>query len=246
MKIVVITDVHGNLPALRAALEIIKQDGFDLLIHTGDAIAIGPFPAECLDLLFSIRNARFVMGNHDELFAYGLPQSKPAWMSNGEFDHQKWTHSQIDPIFRAEVAKWPYRIHFDFGGVPTSFVHYPLDASGKKFVPFVMEPAAADLDQAFSLYAPNASLNFYGHNHCFSDLEGQARYVNPGSLGCATTPIARYTLAEFQGGGYRVEHRSVAYDDRELFNAYEQRCVPERKFIYNAFLGGRFPGFDAV
>jgi predicted phosphodiesterase len=240
MKLVVLTDVHANLPALRAALREIEREGFDLLVHLGDAIAIGPFPAECLDLLLNTRDIRFIIGNHDEYFAYGLPQPQPKWMSDGEVEHQRWTHRQIDPALKTIVAEWPYRIHADFG-VPTTFVHYPLDESGKRFAPFMKTPTAAELDRSFSLFAPEASaLNFYGHSHPFSDLEGRARHVNPGSLGCAPEPIARYTVVEYQSGSYRLAHRAVPYDDAELLNAFESRQVPERAFIYRAFFGSRF------
>ena len=46
MKIAVLTDVHGNLPALQVALRAIRREGADAIFHTGDAIGIGPFPAE--------------------------------------------------------------------------------------------------------------------------------------------------------------------------------------------------------
>ena len=47
MRIAVITDVHANLPALEAAVGAIHACGCDAIVHTGDAIAIGPYPAEC-------------------------------------------------------------------------------------------------------------------------------------------------------------------------------------------------------
>ena len=53
MKIAILTDVHGNLPALQVALRAIRREGADAIFHTGDAIGIGPFPAECLELLLS-------------------------------------------------------------------------------------------------------------------------------------------------------------------------------------------------
>jgi predicted phosphodiesterase len=241
MKLAVLTDVHANLPALNAALGELEQEGFDLLVHLGDAIAIGPFPAECLDVLLNIRNACFIMGNHDAWFVHGLPRPQPAWMSDGEVEHQHWTHRQIDSTLRAVLAQWPNRLHYDFGGIPTAFVHYPLDGAGRRFAPFMKNPTAADLDRAFALFAPEAaSLNFYGHNHHFSDLHGRARYVNPGSLGCATQPIARYTLVRYERGSCRLDHRAAPYDDGELLNAFEARRVPERAFIYRAFFGGRF------
>jgi predicted phosphodiesterase len=241
MKVAVLTDVHANLPALKAALSELEQEGFDLLVHLGDAIAIGPFPAECLELLLNVRNARFVMGNHDEYFAHGLPQPRPNGMSDGEVEHQNWTHHQIDSALRSVVGQWPYRLYHDFG-VPTTFVHYPLDASGRRFVPFMKNPTLTELDKSFALFAANiSSLNFYGHNHHFSDLVGHVRYVNPGSLGCAPAPIARYTLVKYGLGNYSLAHRAVRYDDAELLHAFEQRNVPERAFIYRAFFGGRFP-----
>lgn len=51
MRLAVITDLHGNLPALQAAFTAIERFGVDLLIHTGDAIGIGPYPRECLEIL---------------------------------------------------------------------------------------------------------------------------------------------------------------------------------------------------
>jgi predicted phosphodiesterase len=42
MRIVVITDLHANLPALQALLQAIRTHDYDALYHTGDAIAIGP------------------------------------------------------------------------------------------------------------------------------------------------------------------------------------------------------------
>ena len=46
MKIAVLTDVHGNLPALQIAMRAIRRERCDAVFHTGDAIGIGPFPAE--------------------------------------------------------------------------------------------------------------------------------------------------------------------------------------------------------
>jgi hypothetical protein len=37
-----------------------------------------------------------------------------------------------------------------------------------------------------------------------------------------------------------VSHRIVPYDAAGLFEAFERRAIPERAFIYRAFLGGRF------
>jgi predicted phosphodiesterase len=237
MRIVVITDVHANLPALKAALESIRAEGYDALFHTGDAIGIGPHPAECLDLLLNTPNIRFVIGNHEAYFINDLPVPTPTWMSEGEVQHQHWTHSRLDPQLRLVLGEWPYVLDDDFDGVRTAFVHYGLDQSGQEFQPFVKDAQATDLERMFS--AQDVTLLFYGHNHHKSDVMGRARYVNPGSLGYYSQAIARYCVVEFQRGQYTVDHRQVPYDDTELFGAFEQWEVPERAFIYRAFFGGR-------
>ncbi len=47
------SNAHANLPALEAALAALDAEGCEFVVHTGDAIGIGPHPAECLDLLLA-------------------------------------------------------------------------------------------------------------------------------------------------------------------------------------------------
>ena len=95
MRIIVITDLHANLPALEAVLAVVSTEGYDLLVHTGDAIAIGPHSPECLDLLLKTPTVRCVVGNHEAFYVDGLPDPLPAWMDEGEFAHQQWVHRQL-------------------------------------------------------------------------------------------------------------------------------------------------------
>ncbi len=68
-KILVISDIHGNLYALRDVLE--ESCGWDELIVLGDLVDYGPHPSEVIDLLKSY-DARIVRGNHDHAVAYGV------------------------------------------------------------------------------------------------------------------------------------------------------------------------------
>ncbi len=246
MRIAVFTDVHGNLPALEAALAAIARLGCDAIYHTGDAIAIGPYPAECLDrLLHHTPRIRCVMGNHDAWFAFGLAQPQPLWLSEGEVEHQRWVHAMLDPALRAEIACWPYCLEEELAGAACAFLHYGLDASARGFAPLVVEPDPATLE---ALFQPlQAALIFYGHNHEASDVKGRARYVNPGSLGCFSAPVARFATVDLDGHGcYTVAHHAAAYDDTELLRAFEQRDVPEREFIRRVFLPRQPAGQHAL
>jgi len=235
MKIIVMTDVHANLPALQAALKAIKTGGYDIIVHTGDAIGIGPYPAECLELLFNIPNIRFIMGNHESYFVNGLPKPQPSWMSDGEVQHQLWTHAQLEPGLRTRMSQWPYSLDVENAGTKATFLHYALDASGQDFVRFIKQPTIADMDNAFS--SLSSSVVFCGHDHSPFDLQGRRRYVNPGALGCSNEAVARYCSVELSRRGFKVESLAVTYDRTGLFRAFEDRNVPERHFIQRAFFG---------
>ena len=68
LKIAIISDIHGNLEALKATLEDIKRRKVDKIICLGDIIAKGVHPKECLELVK--KNCEIVIqGNCDKHFA---------------------------------------------------------------------------------------------------------------------------------------------------------------------------------
>lgn len=242
MKIIISTDVHANLLALQAVLSVAQAEGYDLLLHLGDAVAIGPYPSETLDLLLSTPRIRFIKGNHDQWFAEGLPNPIPEWMSEGEVEHQHWTHAQVDPSLKRIVSEWPMIIQENFDGVQVAFMHYRFDKTTMQFESVVRNPTEAQLETLFQPFSE--PIIFYGHTHVFTDQQASSRYINPGSLGCFNQPVARYTILEIENGAYHVEHRAVEYKDDDLWKTFEERKVPEREFLYKAFFGGRFAGRD--
>lgn len=241
MRIAVITDAHANLPALQAAMRDIRLHGCDAVIHTGDAIAIGPQPAECVDLLLGTPEAVCLLGNHDMYYLYGLPQPQPDRMGDGEVEHQHWTHAQLEqvPEWREEMLRWPLTLEREYMGVMVRFQHAPLTTvEGSR--EYAVIPRGADgavLDELFN--APKAALVCFGHYHNEWDVQGRARYLNPGSLGCHNQALARYLLITFAHSHYTIERHAVTYDDASLRRDFIERQVPERGFIDRVFFGGR-------
>src|SRR5437879_4549054 len=65
MRVAVLADVHGNLPALEAVLSEVTATGVDAIVLNGD-LATGPMPAETLDRLAELGDlAIWVRGNAD-------------------------------------------------------------------------------------------------------------------------------------------------------------------------------------
>ena len=169
MKIGIISDVHANLPALQKVVRCLQGNGVDTIIHLGDAIAIGLQPRECLDLLRSIPEARFGMGNHDYWYAYGLPDPLPDWMTQGELQHQYWTHEQLGEEFKDWIKSWPWNMIIDVEDIRLAFLHCPLKGDPMYAKNFILDPKPEDFDQYFDF---QAAYYFFGHVHTPADLQG--------------------------------------------------------------------------
>ncbi len=240
IKIGIFSDIHANLPALEAVLAFFEEQQCDELYHLGDAIAIGPYPREVVELLLSTSNIYCIMGNHDWWYVNGLPKPQPHWMSNGEVVHQKWTHQQLGNEHRGILNNWKFVIRKEIEGIPTVFTHYGLKENRRVFKTIIREPLAGDLETIFADF-PEDDLIFYGHTHSVSYMGGKARYVNPGSVGCANTAEAPCLIATFDQGIFETQQFHIPYDDTEILRAFDEREVPERDFLREIFYGGRFP-----
>ncbi|MDH5605468.1 MAG: metallophosphatase family protein [Anaerolineae bacterium] len=63
MRVLVITDIHGNQVALETVIK--EADGFDAVWCLGDVVGYGPNPNECLEIIKSQPDVICLMGNHD-------------------------------------------------------------------------------------------------------------------------------------------------------------------------------------
>ena len=233
-RIAVFTDVHANLPALNAVLAEVDRLGADAVYHTGDAIGIGPFPAECMDRLLDWPSTNLLMGNHDAWFAFGLPDESVPGMPSEEREHQQWVHAQLDPALKGVVAAWPYASSLRIEGLRLDFLHYPLNDAGT-----FRSPQDLSQESASALFQmPTSTLVFFGHDHrAWNVAGGSTHFVNPGALGCSRDPVARFLIVEVESGGrYSISFRGVPYDPDPLFRALEMRRVPARDFIRRTFL----------
>lgn len=227
MKIIIFTDTHANLPALRAAFRDIKREGYDAAFHTGDAVGLGPWPAETIELMEELPRLHLLAGNHDAWMCSGVPKGSARWLE----EHYEWLKTRVTRRHLAAAA-WPLLSEHDFEGVRTAFAHYALDSGGRLELA-ISGLVAGDLDAMAGRH--NALLVFHGHRHKPSDLKGRVRYVNPGSLGCWHKPAARYIVARFHKGKVSIEHKTSPYDQGELLKGYADNKVPAARRILTSY-----------
>ena len=73
MKIAVISDIHGNLEAMKAVVEDIKKEGCEKIFCLGDLAMAGPMPKETIDYVRNLDKEfefEIIQGNTDEMIAY--------------------------------------------------------------------------------------------------------------------------------------------------------------------------------
>ena len=77
MLIAFFSDIHGNLPALKAVVADAKARGAIEIICAGDIVGYGPFPSEVCDYLVE-NNVESITGNYDCKVLDVLEQGKSA------------------------------------------------------------------------------------------------------------------------------------------------------------------------
>lgn len=90
VKRAIISDVHGNLEALRAVLEDIDRQQVDAIYCLGDIVGYGPNPCECVKLIRD-RCSMVLLGNHDQGALFD-----PDGFNVGAEKAIRWTRAQLE------------------------------------------------------------------------------------------------------------------------------------------------------
>ena len=174
MRIAVLADVHGNLPALRAVLEELDRDPVDAIVVLGDVVG-GPLVRETLELLAARREAtRWVRGNC-EREAVAIYDGAPV-SDDPSGRAAAWSAKALDGRWRDDLAAWPISLVLD--GV--CFCH----GSPRRDDEIITRttPDDALLEMLANVSEP---LVVGGHIHqqMVRGLGDAVTYANPGSVG---------------------------------------------------------------
>jgi predicted phosphodiesterase len=209
-------DIHGNLPALEAALEEVHQARVDQIVVGGDVLP-GPMPRETLRLLHGLDlPVQFIHGNGElamlAQMAAADEGSVTYWgtTSGGSLAEQyrpayRWTVQQLYPDYEPILASWPKTLRLDIDGIgPTLFCHGTPRSETELFTRLTSE------DKLRPLFAGlNVSAVVCGHTHMqFDRMIGQTRVVNAGSVGEPFGESGAYWLLL----GPNVQLRCTSYD----------------------------------
>jgi predicted phosphodiesterase len=217
MRIAVISDIHGNRPALDAVLAEIEQEQVDRLVCLGD-VAVGPQPSAALERIAET-GCPVIMGNWDAAFLNGMPDMAGE-LGKMLVQQAAWSSEQLSDSERDLIRGFVPSLELSLGdGVDALFFH----GSPRAFDDLILANTPTEyLDEMFDGVA--ATVMVGGHTH-FQLFRGHRDVVvvNPGAVGLPfrsdpagervrISPWAEYGLLTHEDGRLAVDLRRVDYD----------------------------------
>ncbi|WP_412063070.1 metallophosphoesterase family protein [Rubrivirga sp. IMCC45206] len=221
MLIAVLSDIHANLEALRAALAIAEARGADHLVSLGDVVGYGPSAGECLDVVRS-EFTLSVLGNHDEAVVTGdwsvLPKDGQA--------AAKLHREQLSDDQRGWLAGLPLTAE----RFEATFAHAAPDEPGA----WPRLETFRDTQRQFGAF--DTPICFIGHSHkpavvssslgVFRIRKGHRYLVNVGSVGQPRDHDPRLSFGLYDPDAFTVETVRAHYDMAQTSSKIAEAGLP--------------------
>lgn len=213
MKIAVISDIHANFPALEAVMKDIRRENCEKVFCLGDLAMAGPQPHMVIDFVRKQSDWTVIQGNTDKLIAeysqktYEDVKLMYPMMANALADDARI----LEEDKKLYLKSLPPQLELEIEGVKVLLVHGSPRKNNENIFPNMplneVEEMIKDTD---------ADLIFCGHTHqpCGYQTSSKQTVVNVGSVGRPMTevPDACYVVADFNNGGFSINHKFVDYD----------------------------------
>jgi len=182
MRIAILSDIHGNLPALDAVFADLGNRPHETTYCLGDLVGYGAFPNEVVDRIRAERIPT-IMGNYDDGVGFDRDDCGCAYRDEGEkVRGQKslmWTRDKTTPENKAFLREFASEIRFEAGGKRVLLVH----GSPRKMNEYLFEDRPVSSFQRLAA-SSNADIIVFGHTHkpYVKEVDG-VLFVNAGSIG---------------------------------------------------------------
>lgn len=243
-SIAIISDIHGNLPALKVVLEDIKNRNVDSIYCLGDLVDFAPWHNEVIDIIRDLK-IPCIMGNHDERIAFDHDVIPIAKHNEEETTARTgailYTKQTISAESIAYLQSLPERLRFTIpvsdGTVDILLVHGSIRNNRE----YIYENHDL-IDVQYMLSSEKADIIVMGHTHHPYIREVAARETSPkgimincGSVGRSreSEQLATYLLLHTLEDTVQPEIVKLDYPVDEVITAIEKSAIPD---FYARFL----------
>ncbi|MBQ4098840.1 MAG: metallophosphoesterase family protein [Clostridia bacterium] len=178
MRYAIITDVHANVFALKAALKEIDELKPDKIICLGDIVGGGAYPDETVQLIKKRGDILCVKGNHDMFATLDLKKLPPI---DSRIKMFAWQQRVLTKSAKDFLESLPPVLTFEDCGKKIVAFHYPKNQRGR-FKDLIYLPSDDEIRELFK--GLDGDIFLFGHEHTGSltELDGKY-YLNFGTLG---------------------------------------------------------------
>ena len=180
MRVAVLCDIHGNLPALEAVLRDVRHVAPDRVVVGGDVLP-GPMPRECLDSLLGLDiPVQFIHGNGDRESLAHLSGREMTTVPEAFRGPVIWAAEQLGQTYRPILAGWPLSLGVEIPPLGVVFFCHSTPRNDVEiFTRLTPEEVLKPLFEGLG-----AQVVVCGHTHMqFDRMVGSVRVVNAGSVG---------------------------------------------------------------
>jgi len=215
MKVLIVSDIHGNWPALQAVLR--AEPDADEILCLGDLVNYGPQPVECVQWAMQDLGSEWtVRGNHDRAVGrnedpHCVGPYKPLAAATQVIsarllpEEMKQFLAGLDPVQRFQLGE---AVFMACHALPSEPLYHYLSAA-----------SPMTLWESEVRVAGYPDFLLLGHTHQpFQTRVRKTLVVNPGSVGQPKHGDAQAAYALWQDG--KVTLRRVAYDVEQTIGAY--------------------------
>lgn len=225
MNIILFSDIHGNVEALKAILDHI-QEQYDKVIFLGDAIGIGPSSKECIELLKE-SNIECILGNH-ELY-YLNPNSIDLTTYSDVILHHEWVSNSLDFDDKEFIKGWNKYIDIELAGKKVRFAHFIFKKGGDNFY---STKVINDDNIINTIFEDDIDMYFIGHKHTPFIIEKEGKQiVDIGSSGCTDNNMTFYTILKIEDNIIEMDKKYIEFDREKLVKKILREKYPARVYF---------------
>lgn len=226
MKITILSDIHGNMPALQAVLRHARsRGGGRTILNLGDVVGYGPHPDEIVRWTKGA-HITSILGNYDKKVLSKKHRGE-AWRRVSNEDKRSmfaWTYQNLSKQSKKRLKSFPEKRRIEMGGLKILMTHGSPAAINEHVGPQTPQKRLEELVEM-----AQADLVLLGHSHLpFKRDLNRVSFVNPGSVGRPDDgdPRASYAILEIKEGEIAVQHFRVAYNIMAAVGALRQSGLP--------------------
>ena len=247
MRFAIISDIHGNLPALDTVLEDADNNNIDTFIFVGDYCLSNPYPNECIQRIRCLDKKHIIRGNEEKYLENLIDKDQKTW-TDGQMQISYYCYRAINADNLDFILSMPNMLKFTYNGVDVHIAHsseeFIADCEHKDWSTAQVAKRYMDKDVTAASFRADIhnyldnddrfqqifleldqGVYIFGHSHIqwsYQSTDGKTLLINPGSCGLPLDGVIGsipYTILDISDtGNITVEARRIPFDMEEYIN----------------------------